>query len=50
MEREAIHLVKRGETLGKIASLAKTTVAELAEINGIKNPNLIRVGEEVRVG
>lgn len=47
VEREVIHLVKRGETLGKIASLAKTTVAELAEINGIKNPNLIYMDQVI---
>lgn len=47
VEREVTHLVKRGETLGKIAREAKTTVASLVEINAIKNPNLIYVDQVI---
>lgn len=43
------HVVKRGETLGRIASLHHTTVRELIELNGISNPNLIQVGQTLRL-
>ena len=39
------HTVVAGDTLGKIARKYGTTVADLAKINGIKNPNLIHVGK-----
>lgn len=41
------HTVVSGDTLGKIAAKYGTTVAELAKINGIKNANLIRVGQVI---
>lgn len=44
-----IYTVKRGDTLAKIAAKYKLTVKELAESNGIKNPNLIRVGQAIRI-
>lgn len=39
------YTVKSGDTLSRIAAAHGTTVAKLVEINGIKNPNLIRVGQ-----
>lgn len=45
--RGTAHTVAAGDTLGKIAARYGTTVAALAAINGIKNPNLIRVGQVV---
>jgi LysM repeat protein len=44
-----IYTVKRGDTLGKIASKYKTTVSALAKLNGIKNVNLIRVGQKLKL-
>ena len=44
-----IYTVKRGDTLAKIAAKYKLTVKELAAYNGIKNPNLIRVGQAIRI-
>ncbi len=41
------HTVAAGDTLGKIAARYGTTVAALAESNGIKNANLIRVGQVI---
>lgn len=41
------YTVVAGDTLGKIAARNGTTVAALAEINGISNANLIRVGQVV---
>lgn len=41
------HTVVAGDTLGKIAAKYSTTVDALVAINGISNPNLIRVGQVV---
>lgn len=43
------HTVVRGDTLGKIAAKYGTTVAALAEINGIRNVNLISVGQVIHL-
>lgn len=44
------HLVVKGDTLWAIANTYGVSLAELIALNPqIKNPNLIRVGEEVRV-
>jgi len=42
-----VHTVVAGDTLGKIAARYGTTVNALAAINGIKNVNLIRVGQVI---
>ena len=41
--------VKRGDTLTKIAREYNTSVEELVEINKIRNPDLIYVGEKLRI-
>lgn len=41
------HTVKPGETLSAIAGRHDTTAAELAELNGIRNAGLIRVGQKL---
>lgn len=41
--------VKKGDTLSAIAKKYKTTVAELASANGIKNPNKISVGKVLTI-
>nr|WP_245998242.1 LysM domain-containing protein [Siminovitchia terrae] len=43
------HIVKPGDTLSAIAKKYKTTVAELVKINGIKNPDLIQVGQKIKL-
>ncbi len=45
--RNEIHTVKEKETLYKIARENGTTVETLKEINGIKDPNTIRVGQRI---
>ena len=40
-------VVKKGETLSGIAKQYGTTYQELASLNGIKNPNLISVGQNI---
>ncbi|MCL2215374.1 MAG: LysM peptidoglycan-binding domain-containing protein, partial [Defluviitaleaceae bacterium] len=41
--------VRSGDTLGRIAQQHGTTVAELARINNIPNPNLIRAGQVIQL-
>jgi LysM repeat protein len=41
--------VKAGDTLSEIAARYKTTVAKIASLNNIKNPNFIRVGQKLKI-
>ena len=43
------HTVKKGETLSGIASMYGTTYQKIAQLNGIANPNIIYVGQKLRV-
>ncbi|WP_294409270.1 GH25 family lysozyme [uncultured Ruminococcus sp.] len=43
------YTVKRGDTLSAIAQRYKTTVAKLVKDNGIKNANLIYVGQKIKI-
>ena len=43
------YTIVRGDTLTKIANKFGTTYQELARINGISNPNLIKVGQVIKV-
>lgn len=43
------YIVQSGDTLSKIASRHNTTWQELQTINGLTNPNLLRVGQTLRV-
>ena len=44
-----IYTVKRGDTLSKIATMYNTTYQKLAEYNNIKNPNIINVGQIIKI-
>lgn len=44
-----LHHVKKGETLSKIAKQYNTTVPELVKLNNIKNKNLIKVGQILKI-
>ena len=46
---ETTYTVKKGDTLSGIASKFGTTYQKLAEINGIKNPNKINVGQVLKI-
>jgi len=46
---ECIHVVARGETLGLIARKYHTTIATLVKLNGLKNPNVLLVGQKLKV-
>ena len=47
--QDGTHIVRPGESLGKIARRYKTTVAALQRLNGIKNAALIQVGKKLRI-
>ena len=44
---DGTYIVQQGDTLTSIAEMFGTTVAELVRLNGIKNPNMISVGQEI---
>lgn len=46
---DAVYVVKRGDTLSRIAGKYGATYKELAEYNGITNPNLIHVGQQIKI-
>lgn len=45
----SVYVVRKGDTLSKIAAKFKTTVAVLAKANGIKDPDSIAVGQRIKV-
>ena len=46
---ETVYIVKKGDTLSKIAAEYNTTVEILADYNGIENPSLIYVGQKIKI-
>jgi len=44
-----VYIVRSGDTLSAIARRYNTTWQELARINNLSNPNLIRVGQTIRI-
>lgn len=46
---EIWYTVKKGDTLISIAKKYNTTVKAISDLNGIKNPNLINVGQKLRI-
>ena len=48
-KNEDIHKVRAGETLSTIAAKYGMTYQELAKYNNISNPNVIRVGQEIKI-
>lgn len=45
----SVHVVQNGETLSGIAAKYGTTYQSLAGLNGLSNPNLIYVGQQLKV-
>jgi murein DD-endopeptidase MepM/ murein hydrolase activator NlpD len=45
----SVHKVVSGDTLGRIAAFYKTTVDVLVKLNGIKDPNKIKVGQTIKL-
>ena len=46
---EIVYVVKKGDTLSKIASIYSTTYQALAKYNNISNPNIIKVGQIIKI-
>lgn len=46
---DIIYVVKKGDTLGGIASKYNMSYNELAKYNNISNPNLIAVGQKIKI-
>ena len=46
---ETVYTVKSGDTLTEIASKYNTTYKKLAEYNGISDPDLIYVGQKIKI-
>ena len=47
--KEVVYTVQRGDTLNSIANKYGTTVDKLVKKNGIKNKNLIYVGQKIKI-
>lgn len=45
--KEVVHVVKKGETLARIAATYKVSAASVAKANSISNVNLIRPGQKL---
>ena len=48
-EEKIYYVVKKGDTLWNIAKKYKTTVDKLVKLNKIKNPDIIKAGQKLRV-
>lgn len=46
---ETVYVVQKGDTLSGIAKRYGTTYQKLAEYNGIANPNIINIGQKIRI-
>ncbi len=46
---DTVYVVKKGDTLSGIAAKYGTTYQALAEYNGITNPNIISVGQKIKI-
>ncbi|KAK2955031.1 putative Membrane-bound lytic murein transglycosylase D precursor [Blattamonas nauphoetae] len=46
---EVIYVVQKGDTLTRIANRYGTTVSAICALNGISNPNNIRIGQRLRI-
>lgn len=46
---ETVYVVKAGDTLSAIAKKYGTTYQKLAQYNGIANPNIISVGQKIKI-
>lgn len=46
---DPVYVVQKGDTLSSVAKKYGTTYQKLAEYNGISNPDLITVGQKIRI-
>lgn len=48
-KKTIVYTVKKGDTLSAIAKKYKTTVKQITKDNGIKNANMIQVGQKLKI-
>jgi flagellum-specific peptidoglycan hydrolase FlgJ len=48
-EAPKVYIVQKGDTLSEIAKRYNTTVQNLVKLNNLKNPDLIKVGQKLRL-
>lgn len=46
---ETVHVVARGETLDRIARSYETKSSDIAKLNDLANPNLLQIGQKLRI-
>lgn len=46
---DPVHVVKKGDTLGKIAERHSVTVKELQQLNSIANANRLKIGQSIKL-
>lgn len=44
-----VHQVRRGETVSRIAQSYRTSIASILSANGLRDPNSIQVGDELKI-
>jgi len=44
-----VYVLQPGDTLGKVAAMFGTTIAELQAINGITDPNKVQAGQTIKM-
>jgi hypothetical protein len=49
VNKDTVYTVKKGDTLSKIAKAYGTTYQKLAAYNNIENPNLIKIGQKIKI-
>ena len=47
VEQDPVHVVQAGDTLGSISDFYTVSIDDVMAVNGITNPNLISVGEQI---
>lgn len=47
--RAQVYTIKSGDTLGAIATFFNTTIVKLVLLNEIKNPNMISIGQVIKI-
>jgi LysM repeat protein len=48
-QSSGVHIVKSGDTLGKIARIHGTSVDRLCQINGIKKTSILQIGQKIKI-
>jgi membrane-bound lytic murein transglycosylase D len=49
MENSKYYIVKKGDTIGKIAARYHVSIQRIANYNNIKNKNVLRVGQKLKI-